>query len=103
MLGNVAEFCLDWYSAEIYGSYTNGLVSNPQGPESGEEHVTRGGSFKDLPDELRCADRDYTRTTDWLMTDPQSPKSKWWYSDCIHVGFRIVCEFDKKTGNLAGE
>ena len=100
MLGNVAEFCSDWYSPETYRSHPGGKVSNPQGPESGEEHVVRGGSFKDLPDRLRCADRDYTRTVSWLTTDPQIPKSKWWYSDCIHVGFRIVCEFDKSTGNI---
>jgi hypothetical protein len=22
------------------------------------------------------------------------PKSIWWYSDCIDVGFRVVCEID---------
>ncbi len=101
MLGNVAEFCSDWYSPDVYSSYKSGKIFNPKGPSSGEEHVIRGGSFKDLPDKLRSADRDYTRTVDWLKTDPQSPKSIWWYSDCINVGFRIVCEFDKKTGNLA--
>ena len=101
MLGNVAEFCSDWYSADIYESYT-GMVKDPKGPSTGEERVIRGGSYKDLPDQLRCAERGFTKTADWLKTDPQSPKSKWWYSDCFHVGFRVVCEFDKKTGNLAG-
>ena len=28
------------------------------------------------------------------MTDPQSPKSIWWYSDCNDVGFRVVRELD---------
>ena len=101
MLGNVAEFCSDWYSPQAYSSYSEAKVSNPKGPSNGEEHVVRGGSFKDLPDKLRSSDRDYTRTVDWLKTDPQSPKSIWWYSDCINVGFRVVCEFDKKTGNLS--
>ena len=32
--------------------------------------------------------------TAWLKTDPQMPKSKWWYSDQIQVGFRVVCEPD---------
>ena len=49
---------------------------------------------------LRSAARDYTRTEAWLRTDPQMPKSIWWYSDCFNVGFRVVCEFDAKTGNL---
>jgi hypothetical protein len=48
---------------------------------------------------VRVSGRDYTRTTDWLVTDPQIPKSIWWYSDCKNVGFRVVCEFDEKTGN----
>ncbi len=58
------------------------------------EHVVRGGSYKSDARDLRCAARDYTRTKDWLKTDPQMPKSKWWYSDQIHVGFRVVCEPD---------
>lgn len=31
------------------------------------------------------------------MTDPQMPKSIWWYSDCNHVGFRVVCEGKAKA------
>ncbi|MQY78259.1 MAG: hypothetical protein GH151_03570 [Bacteroidetes bacterium] len=49
--------------------------------------------------DVRCATRDFTKTKKWLITDPQIPKSIWWYSDCAHVGFRVVCEYyisDKK-------
>ena len=28
----------------------------------------------------------------WQATDPQLPKSRWWLSDGIFCGFRIVCE-----------
>ena len=28
----------------------------------------------------------------WLRTDPQNPKSIWWYSDIKGIGFRVVCE-----------
>ena len=100
MSGNVAEFCLDWYQPDIYSQYEDGVVKDPRGPESGMEHVVRGGSFMDNAGGLRSAVRDYTRTDDWLKTDPQIPKSIWWYSDCFNVGFRVVCEFDNKTGNL---
>lgn len=100
MTGNVAEFCLDWYSADILAQYPEGIVKDPRGPENGEEHVIRGGSFLDEAGKLRSAARDYTRTDDWLRTDPQIPKSIWWYSDCFNVGFRVVCEFDGKTGNI---
>ena len=71
MSGNVAEFCSDMY-------------------EGTDEHVIRGGSYRDGAAGVRSAARDYTRTAEWLKTDPQMPKSIWWYSDCFHVGFRVV-------------
>ena len=92
MLGNVVEFCSDWYSAEAYSQYSGGILSNPTGPASGEEHVIRGGSFVDGANHVRCASRDFTKTESWMKTDPQIPKSAWWYSDCMYVGFRVVCE-----------
>jgi len=99
MLGNVAEFCSDWYQSDAYSQYPDGLIKDPSGPESGEEHVVRGGSFLDMAGMVRSAARSYTQTDEWLKTDPQIPKSIWWYSDCFHVGFRVVCDFDGKTGN----
>jgi formylglycine-generating enzyme len=94
MLGNVAEFCLDYYDPQVYAKYPQGVVKNPRGPRDGLEHVIRGGSFKNSPKDLRVARRDFTRTKEWLETDPQIPKSIWWYSDCNHVGFRVICEYD---------
>jgi formylglycine-generating enzyme required for sulfatase activity len=98
MSGNVAEFCSDWYQADAYSKYPEGIVKDPTGPAEGTEHVIRGGSFLNEAGSLRSAARDYTRTEAWLRTDPQMPKSIWWYSDCFNVGFRVVCEFDEKTG-----
>ncbi|MDR1339777.1 MAG: SUMF1/EgtB/PvdO family nonheme iron enzyme [Prevotellaceae bacterium] len=91
MLGNVMEYCSDWYSETAY-SETPEKVSDPKGPENGTEHVVRGGSFSSDARDLRVAGRDYSRTEEWLKTDPQSPKSIWWLSDCIKIGFRVVCE-----------
>ena len=99
MAGNVAEFCSDWYQADAYSKYPEGVIKDPKGPDEGTEHVVRGGSFQSSADALRSAARDYTRTESWLRTDPQMPKSIWWFSDCFNVGFRVVCEFDEKTGN----
>jgi cytochrome c nitrite reductase small subunit len=94
MLGNVAEFCLDYYDPQVYAKYPQGVISNPRGPRNGAEHVVRGGSYNNSAKDLRVARRDFTRTTEWLVTDPQIPKSIWWYSDCKNVGFRVVCEYD---------
>ena len=92
MSGNVYEFCLDFYSPDYYRDTVSYV--NPAGPETGQEHVIRGGSFKSDAKDVRSAARDYTKTKAWLVTDPQIPKSIWWYSDCIDVGFRVVCEAD---------
>ncbi len=94
MLGNVKEFCSDFYSEETYKIYSNAdNTINPKGPKVGDEYVIRGGSFRSDAINLRISSRDYTKKTSWLMTDPQIPKSLWWYSDCKDVGFRVVCEF----------
>lgn len=94
MAGNVKEFCSDWYSADAYNSYPEGAeITDPTGPASGTEHVIRGGSYQSDAAEVRSAARDHTRQEQWMMTDPQVPKSLWWYSDCKDVGFRVVCEF----------
>jgi len=95
MLGNVVEFCSDWYAEDAYSQYSEGVLINPRGPAEGEEHVIRGGSFRDGAEKVRSASRDYTRSVAWLKTDPQMPKSIWWYSDCLHVGFRVVCEYNE--------
>ncbi len=95
MLGNVREFCLDWYDPDIYRTYAgSGPVTDPRGASGGREHVVRGGSYRDDPADLRAADRGHTEHDRWLLTDPQSPKSIWWYSDVKDVGFRVVREMD---------
>lgn len=99
MLGNVAEFCLDWYFPDTYAQYKGEILNNPRAQRRGQERVIRGGSFQSDAADLRVAARDYTRTRDWLKTDPQIPKSIWWYSDCSHVGFRVVCEADPELTN----
>lgn len=93
MSGNVTEFCLDFYSPDTYKADSTRAV-NPRGPAKGQEHVIRGGSFRSDAKDVRSAARDFTKTKAWLVTDPQMPKSIWWYSDVIDVGFRVVCEAD---------
>ena len=52
MLGNVWEWTADWY-----GEYPSGLVTDPAGPSSGSERVLRGGGYRAEAVELRAANR----------------------------------------------
>lgn len=71
MVGNVSEWCSDWY-----GPYISGLHENPQGPSWGNHRVVRGGSW--LTNGLRCNE------TYRFDLDP--------YGRQNYVGFRLVME-----------
>ncbi len=96
MTGNVFEYCSNWYSADAYAQ-TESIITDPKGPDSGTEHVIRGGSYLSEAADLRSASRAFTETDAWLKTDCQQPKSIWWYSDMKGIGFRVVCEPDNLT------
>jgi len=90
MLGNVLEYCADKYDTEAYKKAGENSV-NPLITE-GEEYVVRGGNYTSDAADVRCAARGFTKHDEWLKTDPQQPKSIWWFSDIKGIGFRIVCE-----------
>lgn len=91
MLGNVMEYCEDWYAEDAYKAIADGEL-DPKGPSEGTEHVVRGGHYNSDAADLRSAARAHTENDKWLKTDPQNPKSIWWYSDVKGIGFRVVCE-----------
>ena len=55
MLGNVWEWCADWYDATYYASSPK---NNPCGPSSGLYRVFRGGGWKSASKRVRAAHRD---------------------------------------------
>jgi formylglycine-generating enzyme required for sulfatase activity len=58
MLGNVGEWCSDWFSATEYAR--EGVTpASPHGPESGAARVVRGGSWEGPPWDCRASHRDY--------------------------------------------
>jgi formylglycine-generating enzyme len=61
MLGNVAEWCNDYYDAKAYasaaGPQPGKAVADPHGPESSNYRVLRGGSWRSGPGQCRSAAR----------------------------------------------
>lgn len=82
MHGNVAEWCLDWYSPK----YDKEKSLAPTGPESGEYRVVRDGSWDKSPSTCRSSSRD-------KLEPRRSSRS---------VGFRVVMEERSRPLAAAG-
>lgn len=72
MLGNAAE----WVAAD---------------PRDPERHVICGGSFLDFAEDVHPFARQHERKA-WKATDPQIPKSRWWFKDGPFVGMRLASD-----------
>jgi formylglycine-generating enzyme required for sulfatase activity len=87
MHGNVCEWCLDQYFADAYSKHTSQtpyflvVKEYPQ--------VVRGGSWEADAAACRSAARDFSKS-EWKIQDPQLPKSRWFHTDALFVGFRVV-------------
>ncbi len=81
MLGNVAEFGQKGSGPADHQETEGGSRPGP---------AIHGGSFRDGVESLQCAVPAYVDEKACLRTDPNAPKSKWWYSDCFNIGLRVA-------------
>lgn len=87
MLGNLSEWTMDQYDQQYYATITH---KDPMAnPTSRYPKTARGGSFVDAANQLRCSNR-IASDPSWNVRDPQIPKSRWWMTDGMFMGFRVV-------------
>lgn len=90
MHGNVAEWVLDQYVPDFYAKENGQVADNPLAiPTTLYPRVVRGGGWDGDAEELRSASREASEE-EWKDQDPQEPKSIWYHTDALHVGFRVV-------------
>jgi formylglycine-generating enzyme required for sulfatase activity len=97
MHGNVAEWVLDQYIPDFYARSAGETVRNPLAiPTTLYPRVVRGGGFDSDAEDLRSAARAASKP-EWKDQDPQEPRSIWYHTDALHVGFRVVRPLRRPT------
>jgi formylglycine-generating enzyme required for sulfatase activity len=89
MHGNVAEWVLDGHTADGYSALGNGAKDPWQRATGRYARVARGGHWKSGPADLRSAAR-LPSNPKWKAQDNQTPKSIWYLTDAVWIGFRVV-------------
>ena len=89
MHGNVWEWVLDQFTIQTKNEPKK-ILSNPLiSPTSLYPRVVKGGSWDDNEKNHRSAARMPSEEW-WKEQDPQLPKSVWYHTDALFVGFRVV-------------
>ena len=105
--GNVAEWTLDGYAEDAYAKLGE-QAKDGEAVDAWEAvnwstevypRVIRGGSWLDTAEKLRSAARHKSEEEEWKTSDPNLPKSPWWYTEepAMGVGMRLVRSYAPLT------
>ena len=89
MHGNVWEWTLDQFGPPPPQPPSEKRINPMKVPTSLYPRVVKGGSWDDGPKNHRSAARMASEES-WKQQDPQIPKSVWYHTDALFVGFRVV-------------
>jgi len=89
MHGNVWEWVLDQYAPPAKEISKKVRINPLVAPNTLYPRAVKGGSWDDGASSHRSAARMGSEEA-WKKQDPQIPKSVWYHTDAIFVGFRIV-------------
>jgi len=106
MHGNVAEWTVNEFTEDgnawLEGKDSLGPLDTVKWPQQSSPCVVRGGSWEMEPEELRTAVRLASDDEAWKESDPNFPRSPWWFTSdpARGVGFRVFRSYqplDKET------
>ncbi|RYZ33667.1 MAG: hypothetical protein EOP49_35570 [Sphingobacteriales bacterium] len=92
----LSEWTLDQYTPDYFKTVATQSADPRIPPSTKYPKSVRGGGFTDKPDLMRSAARLKSEPA-WNKRDPQIPKSKWWLTDGMSVGFRVVSPLQQPT------
>lgn len=99
MHGGVAEWTVNQYTDDGYQQFVGPNPVNATDvvvwPQTSTGCVSRGGSFEMDVQQIRSASRLASNDQEWKDSDPNFPKSPWWFTDdpARGVGFRVFRSF----------
>jgi sulfatase modifying factor 1 len=104
--GSVGEWTVSQHTEDGYKRFASANPINATDvvvwPEIGSNCVSRGGTFDMDVEQIRSAARLTSDDEQWKESDPNFPKSPWWFTDdpARGIGFRIfrsLKPFNKDT------